>query len=63
MRDCLALCKPACDYWEYELTHEEIKNGEKYTERLIVPLNDYVEFTQDWGYTWYKVVADIGGLM
>ncbi len=67
MQSCLASCKPACDYWEYELTHDEIRDGrqshQSNIEYLIVPLNDYVEFTQSWAYTWYKAMGDIGGLL
>ena len=40
-----------------------VENERNGIEVLIVPLNDYVEFKQKYAYTWYKVVADFGGLL
>src|SRR5690349_20420773 len=64
MSACLRACKPGCDYWVYELTHTEkgVTSADS-KEELIVPLNDYVQITQKYAYTWYKVIADFGGLL
>ena len=62
MNECLLKCLTPCDYWKYELSSERI-NGTKSRNTLIAPLNDYVYFVQKPAYTWYKVVADFGGLL
>ena len=62
MNECLSKCVSPCDYWKYELSTERT-NGTQSRNTLIAPLNDYVEFIQKSAYTWYKVVADFGGLL
>ena len=67
MKKCLASCLPACSYWNYELTyvesHTKTKNTDSMETILIAPISDYIEFTQRRAYTWFKIVAEIGGLL
>jgi hypothetical protein len=62
MKACLAACLPACSYWNYDFTAVE-SVGRTIGTTLIVPTNDFIEFPQRRAYTWFGVVADIGGLL
>ncbi len=62
---CLLKCSSPCEYWRYELLTDKLANGaqNKSLNTLIAPLNDYTDFVQRPSYTWFKVVADFGGLL
>lgn len=62
LKRCLEDCRPACDYWNYDLQAVETPTGKTGTS-LVVPTSDYIEFTQRRAYTWFGVIADIGGLL
>ncbi len=63
MTECLADCQPACSYWKYDLEVLPRATTGSPGVTVIAPIGEYIEFTQSYAYTWFKVVADIGGLM
>ncbi len=62
MKECLAACRPACSYWNYDMSVVERSNNPLGTT-LIAPTSDYIEFAQQRAYTVFGIVADIGGLL
>jgi hypothetical protein len=62
MKHCLASCMPGCSYWKYDLSVLTRDTGVLGTT-VVAPIGEYIEFAQSRAYTWFKVVADIGGLM
>jgi hypothetical protein len=63
MKQCVKGCQPACSYLSYDLSVGEPVDSSYNGTTLIAPVSDYVEFQQRPAYTWFKVVADCGGLM
>lgn len=65
LKECLASCLPACSYWKYDLSVLPRDRGsyDQIGTTVIAPIGEYIEFTQSRAYTWFKVIADIGGLM
>jgi hypothetical protein len=68
---CYNNCQPACSYLNYDLSYAETVSDVSFAKAdvvlpettLIAPVSDYVTFQQRSAYTWFKVVADCGGLM
>lgn len=62
MKQCVDQCRPPCTYVQYEFTSTS-REGEPNGTTLIAPVNDFVDFDERPAYSWFKVIAECGGLM